>query len=822
MRFQCTNCYSVVSIDDSEAGQAVACGQCGSVIVVPRHPTAAGAVIGDFVIEKDIAKGGLATVYLAHQISLDRPAALKILHEQHASDPDYIANFISEARAAAQLNHPNIVQAYAVGEDGGYHYFAMEFIQGTTLKNLLAHSGRLVPERCLMIATEICKALDFAWTNKQLVHRDIKPDNIIVMENGQVKLADLGLAKLGKDFLRKDESEVFGTPQYISPELLLGHAADNRSDIYSLGATLYHALTGEYPYTGNSAGELARKHVTDRLRSPKSVISELPQPVSGLIEVMMAKRPGQRYQSAAEVLQELERYHSGTPLKRKPRPEFQNPINLNKVEQELAITYTPGQGADQGAAQAGGPSEAPPGDEKTETTGPQESQRKSGGTKFKVSGKTGKRAAGGTRFKTGKKRTLRTGKTTGKDKLKSKSSSGKTGTVPDDKEKGAAESGTAPAGTGATGAAPDQGAAAAEAKPEGKKKSNTGLILGIIIVLVLLGGAGGGAFRYMTPQTEQQPQSPYTPAQQQALNELSRLLRQGAYYDTILEKAQQILRDHPDAGELRAEVLRLTEPMTEKQLRKQRKDLHERELTGWLKESRRIKEEREAAEEAARLEEIRRAKEEAARKEREREEEERRRYLAEMEKKQRALRKESIPPCREHEFTKAKLLFTELLVSRLDKFRSWAEMKKRIIELAEEAYGLVYNSGKLLQGHPIKVPGQVLQAEIVSIGVRDIKAVIRDPIYKFGERVGEEVTPVTMPIERLSHSTLLELMRAAWGRREDVSGTEGLDLRIGAYMLATGRKLDDAENLLKPLNNRDIVPDMLEELKAVRNVVDSL
>ena len=166
MRFQCSNCLSIVAIDDSESGQAVACGNCSQVIVVPMARTAPGAVISDFVIEKELGKGGLATVYLAHQISLDRSVALKILHQQYADDAEFIIDFIREARAAAQLNHPNIVQAHAVGEENGIHFFAMEYVQGTTLKNVLAHSGRLVVDRALMICREIATALDFAWKNK--------------------------------------------------------------------------------------------------------------------------------------------------------------------------------------------------------------------------------------------------------------------------------------------------------------------------------------------------------------------------------------------------------------------------------------------------------------------------------------------------------------------------------------------------------------------------------------------------------------------------------------------------------------------------------
>lgn len=336
LRFQCPKCKGVVVIEESEMGQPATCGNCGRAVLVPGSRTGRGSILGDFLIESEVGEGGMGTVFAAHQISLDRSAALKILHERYSQDPTYVTRFVREARAAAQLNHPNIVQAYAVGQEAGIIFFAMEYAKGSTLKQVLAHSGRLVVEQVLRIAQQIATGLDCAWQSKQLVHRDIKPDNVILTDDGIIKLADLGLARVQKDLLNDDSTEVFGTPQYIAPEQLMGKFTDNRSDIYSLGATLYHAVTGQYPFSGKSPGEIARKHLFERLVAPKDLKADVRQEVSDLICVMMAKRPGHRYQSAAELLVDIELAKAGKPISREVMECFQAALDIDHIDDELA------------------------------------------------------------------------------------------------------------------------------------------------------------------------------------------------------------------------------------------------------------------------------------------------------------------------------------------------------------------------------------------------------------------------------------------------------------------------------------------------------
>ena len=326
MRFQCPHCRGIVALDDASGGEAVACGHCGKAVAVPGSRFAPGAVIGEFVLQKTLGEGGMGTVYLAHQVSLDRNAALKILHPRLSVNETYIADFIREARAAAALNHPRIVQAYAVGQDQGVYYFAMEYVEGSTLNQVLTHGGRIVADRALAIADDVASALNFAWANQRLVHGDIKPDNIILTAGGKVKLADLGLARILGDVRKEEHAALFGTPQYISPEQLLGEAGDNRSDIYSLGATLYHALTGHHAYTGTSAADIARKHLTEALPAPRERVPDIPAPVARLIEIMMAKRPEHRYTDAAELMADLARVRRGILPNRHLDPDSQVPI----------------------------------------------------------------------------------------------------------------------------------------------------------------------------------------------------------------------------------------------------------------------------------------------------------------------------------------------------------------------------------------------------------------------------------------------------------------------------------------------------------------
>lgn len=305
MRFQCPACKGIVAVDNTDFGLLVQCGHCSEVVTVPDSRVAPGAVIADFIIQKELGRGGMGVVFLSHQISLDRSAALKVLSDTHANDSQFVNSFIREARAAAKLNHPYIVQAYAVGEDEGVFYFAMEDIGGKTMKDVLAEQKKLPVEQALLIIQQIAEALNYAWVEQKLIHRDIKPDNIMLTASGRAKLSDLGLASIGEEPHDENSTEVMGTPQYISPEHLTGAPTDGRSDIYSLGATFYHFVTGRFPYCGKTVNEIAAQHLHGTLIPPHEVDPSIPIEVSQLIMRMMERNPQNRYQSAAELIDDI-------------------------------------------------------------------------------------------------------------------------------------------------------------------------------------------------------------------------------------------------------------------------------------------------------------------------------------------------------------------------------------------------------------------------------------------------------------------------------------------------------------------------------------
>jgi len=275
---------------------------------MPFERLSPGAVLGDFLLVRKLGAGGMGTVYLAHQLSLDRPAAIKILNSEFSKDAESVQAFVREARSAARINHPNLVQAYAVGEEDGIFFFAMEFLDGKTMKEVLQTEKKIEPRRAAMIVMQVAEALDCAWREQKLIHRDIKPDNIMQCGRDRFKLADLGLAGTFGDDNNEDSDEVIGTPQYINPEQLTGKVTDTRSDIYSLGATFYHFITGRFPFYDENIDEIAKKHLTEDLVPPVEVDPQLPKVLSDIIVKMMAKDPAQRYQDCSELIAELQSF----------------------------------------------------------------------------------------------------------------------------------------------------------------------------------------------------------------------------------------------------------------------------------------------------------------------------------------------------------------------------------------------------------------------------------------------------------------------------------------------------------------------------------
>ena len=262
-----------------------------------------------------LGSGAMATVFKGRQISLDRTVAIKVLPRKLSENAEYVKMFYREGKAAAKLNHPNIVQAFDVGEAGGYHYFVMEYVEGHTLWDELA-AGKVFSEaEALRIIIQIARALEHAH-NQGLIHRDVKPKNIMITQDGTAKLADMGLARLAKDeeAAADEAGRAYGTPYYISPEQIRGEAdVDFRADIYSLGSTLYHLLTGQVPYDATTPLGVMQKHLKDPLVPPDHINAGLSAGIGEVVEVMMAKDRNRRYASTTDLLLDVEAIEAGEP-----------------------------------------------------------------------------------------------------------------------------------------------------------------------------------------------------------------------------------------------------------------------------------------------------------------------------------------------------------------------------------------------------------------------------------------------------------------------------------------------------------------------------
>ena len=299
IKFQCEQCHGIVLADLED--EMVNCGHCHAILNVP-HKLGPGVVVDDFVLLKKIGTGGMGTVYLAHQFSLERECALKILREHYVEDK-HKNDFIIEARSVAKLNHLNIVKAYKVGVDNGIFFFAMEYVEGQNLKDILRKKKTLSQDYVVKVAIEITRALGYAWKEEKLVHRDIKPDNIVVAKDGSSKLMDLGLCRPAHQ-TEEDSEIVSGTPQYISPEQIIGSTLDIRSDFYSLGATLYHLLTGKFIFNG-SVDEIIDKHLEDKPNSISTYKPLISPRLDELILKLLSKKPENRFQDAESLEEEL-------------------------------------------------------------------------------------------------------------------------------------------------------------------------------------------------------------------------------------------------------------------------------------------------------------------------------------------------------------------------------------------------------------------------------------------------------------------------------------------------------------------------------------
>jgi serine/threonine-protein kinase len=260
---------------------------------------------GRYEIMERVGGGGMAVVYKGHDRLLNRKVAVKVLRQQYVHDDEFIQRFRREAQAAASLSHPNVVSIYDVGQEGDIHFIVMEFVEGTTLNERIKERAPLQVEEAVHYAGQICDALEHAHQN-QIIHRDIKPHNILIGRNGRVKVTDFGIARAVTSSTITQTGSVVGSVHYFSPEHAKGVSTGAKSDLYSLGIVLYQMLTGRLPFLGESPISVALKHLQEDVEDPRKVNPLIPQSVENIILKAMRKNPDERYQSATEMLRDLE------------------------------------------------------------------------------------------------------------------------------------------------------------------------------------------------------------------------------------------------------------------------------------------------------------------------------------------------------------------------------------------------------------------------------------------------------------------------------------------------------------------------------------
>src|SRR5919107_29054 len=273
-----------------------------------RMSEARKTIVDDrYDVGRGLGSGGMGEVFLARDRVLGRDVALKVLRRQYAGDREFAERFKREARSAASLSHPNIVQVYDRGDtEDGASYIAMEYVPGGTLKEKIVGEGPLGTREAAALVAQVAEALGAAH-ERGMVHRDIKPQNVLLTDKGDVKVADFGIARAGSSVTISKTGTVMGTAGYMSPEQALGKPATSKSDLYSLGVVLYEALTGELPFTADNPIAVSMKHVNEPLRPPVQLNPRIPRGMNAIVTKLLAKDPEDRYADADELANDLSR-----------------------------------------------------------------------------------------------------------------------------------------------------------------------------------------------------------------------------------------------------------------------------------------------------------------------------------------------------------------------------------------------------------------------------------------------------------------------------------------------------------------------------------
>ena len=259
---------------------------------------------GRYRLEAKLGSGGMSTVYLARDQTLDRQVAVKVMHREMSEQADQLERFRQEARAVAKLSHPNVVAVIDAGEDGGHPYIVFEYVEGETLKQRINRDGALDPQEAIAYAIEVARGLSVAHA-RRLVHRDIKPQNVLIDAEGRAKLTDFGISRQLEQDGMTATGRVLGTTDYVAPEQAMGHPVDQRSDVYSLGVVLYEMLVGQVPFQADSQVGVAMKHVNEELPDVQRRRPDVSAAVALVVERSTAKDPAERYQQVGEMIDDL-------------------------------------------------------------------------------------------------------------------------------------------------------------------------------------------------------------------------------------------------------------------------------------------------------------------------------------------------------------------------------------------------------------------------------------------------------------------------------------------------------------------------------------
>jgi serine/threonine protein kinase len=294
----CAKCGNLIDVTGLEAGDAITCPYCANEFAITRQ-------FGNFLLERQVGSGGMGAVYLGRDMTLNRVVAVKVLKPELVSDKKFLDTFLREAEITASLNHPNIVQVYAFGQHEGVYYMVVEYISGGSLDDRIAERGQITELEGIEIGIAVARGLECALERGGLIHRDIKPGNILFNANNTPKVVDFGLS-LSFDTTDHFDGEIWGTPYYVAPEKLEREAETFQSDLYSLGATLFHALTGRPPYEGEDPNAVAMMHLSGNVISVKAFAPDISDQTAYAVSKAMARYPVDRYGSYAEFIEQLE------------------------------------------------------------------------------------------------------------------------------------------------------------------------------------------------------------------------------------------------------------------------------------------------------------------------------------------------------------------------------------------------------------------------------------------------------------------------------------------------------------------------------------